>query len=222
MAVFFEEPGLNCDSMRYVFWHRASLCVRFLFSRFNEVLTWLCLSTVKLRLHKTSRASIATACGMSFGTEHVYGLVSVFRFLGFNEVSWQVFLWSTQFIGNFHATDVQHTCNTRATYVQHNVQHDHFSCKFTVKMAFCPLSASQGYFKRKRSKFYTVGRKSWEFAAKMLVLHVVLHVCCTCVARVLHVGCMCFLRYCFRVTKVLCWQQALGASCRSCVAGARF
>ena len=56
----------------------------------------------------------------------------------------------------------------------------------------------------------------------MLVLHVVLHVCCTCVARVLHVGWMCFLRYCFGVMKVLCWRQALGALCRSCVAGARF
>ena len=43
----------------------------------------------------------------------------------------------------------------------------------------------------------------------MLVLHVVLHVCCTCVARVLHVGWMCFLRYCFGVMKVLCWRQAL-------------
>ena len=29
-----------------------------------------------------------------------------------------------------HAANVQHTCNTRATHVQHNVQHEHFSCKF--------------------------------------------------------------------------------------------
>ena len=37
MAVFFEEPGLNCDSMRYVFWHRACAWpgVGFPFSRFQ-------------------------------------------------------------------------------------------------------------------------------------------------------------------------------------------
>ena len=37
---------------------------------------------------------------------------------------------------NFHATHVQHTCNTCATHVQHNVQHEHFHCKFTGKIAF--------------------------------------------------------------------------------------
>ena len=91
------------------------MCLVFRFLGFKEVLKSLCLSTVTVRLQKTSPDPIATACDMSFGTEHVYGLVSVFRFLGFNEVSWQVFTWSTQLIGNFHATDVQHTCNTRAT-----------------------------------------------------------------------------------------------------------
>jgi hypothetical protein len=56
-------------------------------------------------------------------------------------------------------------------------------------MPFWQLSAPQGHFKRERRTFCTVAPKSKEFAAKMLVLHVVLH------ARVLHVGCMCFLRY---------------------------
>ena len=47
---------------------------------------------------------------------------------------------------NSHATHVQHTCNTRATYVQHDVQHDvqheHFYCKFTGKIAFSRLAAT--------------------------------------------------------------------------------
>ena len=43
---------------------------------------------------------------------------------------------------NSHATHVQHTCNTRATYVQHDVQHEHFYCKFTGKIAFSRLAAT--------------------------------------------------------------------------------
>ena len=35
------------------------------------------------------------------------------------------------------------------------------------------------------------GNFTCKFTVKVLVLHVVLHVCCTCVARVLHVCCTC-------------------------------
>ena len=50
---------------------------------------------------------------------------------------------------NSHAMHVQHTCNTRATHVQHDVQndvqhqHEHFYCKFTGKIALSrPLATN--------------------------------------------------------------------------------
>ena len=36
--------------------------------------------------------------------------------------------------GPAHATRMQHTCNTHATHMQHDMQHEHFPCKFTVNM----------------------------------------------------------------------------------------
>ena len=90
---------------------------------------------------------------------------------------------------------MQRTCNTRATHVQHNVQHEHFHCKFTGKIAFSRPPATKllcFHLKAKvglqRQKKHNVTCK---FTVKVLVLHVVLHVCCTCVARVLHVCCTC-------------------------------
>ena len=50
---------------------------------------------------------------------------------------------------NSHAMHVQHTCNTRATHVQHDVQndvqhqHEHFYCKITGKIALSrPLATN--------------------------------------------------------------------------------
>ena len=81
---------------------------------------------------------------------------------------------------------MQPTCNTRATHVQHNVQHEHFCCKFLwfsrdgVKFAPFPFEVALGRRKWPESHF------DCKFTGKVVVLHVVLHVCCTCVARPLH------------------------------------
>ena len=91
------------------------------------------------------------------------------------------------------ALPMQHTCNTHATHMQH-------TCNTT-----CNTSLFLGNFQEKcprgwKSTFSILrlglGWKcqilhvDCKFTGKMLVLHVVLHVCCMCVACVLHVRCM--------------------------------
>ena len=91
---------------------------------------------------------------------------------------------------------VQHTCNTRATHVQHDVQndvqhqHEHFYCKITGKIALSRplatnllcfhLKAKVGLQQQETQLYLYIYRKSARVARRV-------DVCCTCVTLVLHV-----------------------------------
>ena len=91
---------------------------------------------------------------------------------------------------------MQPTCNTRATHVQHNVQHEHFCCKFLgfsrdgVKFAPFPFEVALGRRKWPESHF------DCKFTGKVVVLHVVLHVCCTSVAWKFPINCVDHVKTC--------------------------
>ena len=90
---------------------------------------------------------------------------------------------------------MQRTCNTRATHVQHTCNTTCNTSTFTVNLQvrFDCLFSSACY-KASLFPFESEGRPATakkhnvtcKFTVKVLVLHVVLHVCCTCVARALH------------------------------------
>ena len=48
------------------------------------------------------------------------------------------FVWQTLGFGSMmvvlRGPAMQLTCNTHATHSQHNTQHEHFSCKFSIKV----------------------------------------------------------------------------------------
>ena len=120
-------------------------------------------------------------------------------------------MWCTRLIGNFHATDVQHTCNTTCNTTTFPVN---FQSKWLSGHFRRPKATSKGKgdnFAPSRENHRNLQQKCSCCTS-----------CCTCVARVLHVCCMCFLRDFCGVTKILCWRQALGALCTSFVAGAIF
>ena len=106
------------------------------------------------------------------------------RSVGLGEVSLPRFMWSTQFIGKFHATDVQHTCNT--------------TCNTTTLPVNLQSKCLSGTFRRPKA----ISKGKGENFAPSRENHRNLQPkcscctsCCTCVASVLHVGCMCFLAY---------------------------
>ena len=109
-------------------------------------------------------------------------------------------------------SSMPHTCSTRATHVQH----DHFTCKFTIKMPFWQLSAPQGHFKRKGEHFAPLRENQRNLQQKCsCCTSCCTHVCCTLVACV-------FSGISFAASKVLGWQHVFGAWCGTFVAGARF
>ena len=92
---------------------------------------------------------------------------------------------------------MQRTCNTRATHVQHTCNTTCNTSTFTVNLQVrLPFLVRllQSFFvsiwKRRSACNGKKNKKTCKFTVKVLVLHVVLHVCCTCVARVSHVRCM--------------------------------
>ena len=88
---------------------------------------------------------------------------------------------------------MQRTCNTHATHMQH-------TCNTTCNTSIFPVNLQSTCriwrfqlnpsLRMENVDFHPRGHFSWKFPRKRLVLHVVLHVCCMCVACVLHVRCM--------------------------------
>ena len=103
-----------------------------------------------------------------------------------------------EFPCNARATHVQHTCNTRATHVQHTCNTTCNTSTFTVnlqvRLPFLVRLLQSFFVSIWKRRSACNGKKhnfTCKFTVKVLVLHVVLHVCCTCVARVLHACCTC-------------------------------
>ena len=88
-----------------------------------------------------------------------------------------------EFPCNARATHVQHTCNTTCNTST-------FTVNLQVRLPFL-VRLLQSFFvsiwKRRSACNGKKNKNTCKFTVKVLVLHVVLHVCCTCVARVLHV-----------------------------------
>ena len=118
-------------------------------------------------------------------------------------------------LATFHVVNTIHwkvPCRTRAAHVQH----DHFTCKFTIKMPVWQLSAPQGHFKRTGEHFAPLRENQRNLQQKCsCCTSCCTHVCCTLVACV-------FSGISFAASKVLGWQHVFGAWCGTFVAGARF
>ena len=84
-------------------------------------------------------------------------------------------------------------CNARATHVQHTFNTtcntSTFAVNLQVRLPFL-VRLLQSFFvsiwKRRSACNGKKNKNTCKFTVKVLVLHVVLHVCCTCVARALH------------------------------------
>ena len=77
---------------------------------------------------------------------------------------------------------MQLTCNTHATHSQHNTQHEHFSCKFSMNVR---ISRGLPRIRSLNANIRFLAHDAhfdWEFTGKVLVLRVVLTVCCMWVA----------------------------------------
>ena len=89
-----------------------------------------------------------------------------------------------EFPCNARATHVQHTCNTTCNTSTFTVNLQvRFDCLFSSACYKASLFPFESEGRPATAKKHNVTCK---FTVKVLVLHVVLHVCCTCVARVLH------------------------------------
>ena len=87
---------------------------------------------------------------------------------------------------------MQHTCNTHATHMQHDTQHEHFHCVFPSKAAFEALSPPPAPFLKNMKKILSAVAKTIEIlnenARVACRVACVLHVCCMCVACTLDVS----------------------------------
>ena len=100
------------------------------------------------------------------------------------------FVWQALGFGSMMAVlrgpAMQLTCNTHATHSQHNTQHEHFSCKFSIKVRGVCQNLIFAFKDRILGQPLEIHTFIENLPGKVLVLRVVLTVCCVCVACELH------------------------------------
>ena len=183
MAVFFEEPGLrktqNSIHPFVCFSASCPFCPR------GHWLT-VCISRC-IKTYCTHRIDSEVIADLRFSASKISRLppkilvpATLVPLPQFRDVICVALLM--QRTCNTHATHMQHTCNTtcNTSLFLGNFQE---KCPRGWKSTFSILRLGLSW---KRQILHV----DCKFTGKMLVLHVVLHVCCMCVACVLHVRCM--------------------------------
>ena len=101
------------------------------------------------------------------------------------------FVWQTLGFGSMmvvlRGPAMQLTCNTHATHSQHNTQHEHFSCKFSMNVRDFVLTQNRTF----ACKYQILGQLEIRTLIENLQEKCSCCVLCwLCVACVLHVSCM--------------------------------